>query len=353
MQMSRGRFAALAAGLAALTVLALFGFSRLTDETAATAETKPAAANAVADPAAGELLADQSAATVDRPRAAVAGPASDAWKNALAASSLRDAEVDGQLNFAADGRLRVDADLLRRFDFFLSLSGERSAAQIRQLLLDSISDEYGPVLAAEAEGWFDRYLGLRAELAGRIQQGDLLDDLIAIEQAQLRWFGEHAEALFGAENAQRALAAERLRLQRDRSLSAADRNALLASLQTELPAAEREQLAQSENAQLATAQTRQFENQNADPAQRFAEREAAFGAEAAARLARLDAERADWARRLADYSRQRDGLLSQTWSNQDAQQRALAELRSRLFNGPELARVESLELIGQLPPSGG
>ena len=112
-------------------------------------------------------------------------------------------------------------------------------------------------------------------------------------------------------------------------------------------------MALSERAEIAAAQTRQFEAQNAEPEQRFAQREAAFGTEAAARLARLDAERAEWSRRLADYSRQRDGLLSQTWSNQDAQQRALAELRSRLFNGPELARVESLESIGQLPPSGG
>ena len=162
-QMTQGRIAALAGGLLLLTVLALIGISRSTTETAFAPSAAPAAADAVSEPASAELLDDSSTAVKPTLAAltATATTAPDAWKRALAATSLRDSEVDGELNFAADGRLRVDADLLRRFDFFLSLSGERSAAQIRQRLLDSISEQYGAVVAAEAETWFDRYLGGR------------------------------------------------------------------------------------------------------------------------------------------------------------------------------------------------
>lgn len=275
-----------------------------------------------------------------------------AWKSELSQTSLRDADIDGALHFGPDGRLRPDADLLRRFDFFLALSGERSDADIRRLLLASIADQYGPVAAAEAAAWFDRYLGLRAELAAQLGEADLTRDLAAIERAQRRWFGDHAEAMFAAENDYRAIAAERMRLQRDTQLSEADRAALEAELDARLPEAVRDDLQQSANVELAHGQTRQFEQQGLSEAQRRSEREALFGADAAQRLAELDRQRATWDQRVADYVRQRDQLQTRAWRDASQQQAALANLRNSLFSGPDLRRVESLEAVGQLPPGG-
>lgn len=342
----RGRLAALAMGLAVL-----IGTAWWLQPRPVPMATPTATAQSVATPSA--ISAADPAPTTDARTTVSRSPQPADWRDELLNTSLSGSEVDGTLSFARDGSLKPDEGLLRRFDFFLALSGERSEADIRRLLLASIAAQYGPVVAAEAEAWFDRYLGLRAELARQLQSGDLSQNLAAIEAAQQRWFGDQAPALFAAENHYRALAAERMRVLRDTELSAPAREAALSALETQLPPAVRDDLGQLARAELANEQTRQFEQMRASEAQRHAEREALFGAEAAQRLADLDAQRADWGRRLADYARQRDLILAQAGTDAAQQQAALTRLRNLMFSGPELVRVESLESIGQLPVGGG
>ena len=79
-----------------------------------------------------------------------------------------------------------------------------------------------------------------------------------------------------------------------------------------------------------------------------AERAALWGADAAARLAALDRQRADWDRRVAAYGSERDHLNQGNRSDAD---RALAvtQLRERRFTDPsERQRVEALEAVGAL-----
>ncbi|MBD8527713.1 lipase secretion chaperone [Pseudomarimonas arenosa] len=341
----RGRFAALAVALAVLAacIVGRWPQNIAQPPTEENAEPVDSLATAAASPQKTQPSSALQANTV-------AGPD---WQVALAQTSLQGAAIDGVLSFEPNGRLRADSELLRRFDFFLSLSGERSEAEIRRLLLASIEHQYGAVVAAEAEAWFDRYLGLRAELAAQLRAENLSQNLAAIEAAQRRWFGDQADALFAAENSYRRLATERAALLRDSSLTEAERVTALAMLEADLPESVQQDLQQIADAQWANEQSRQFEQLQTSATQRMTEREALFGREAAQRLAALDAERARWNQRLTDYVRQREQLRARHAADLSRFQQALTGLRNQMFSGPELVRVESLELVGRLPVGGG
>ena len=99
-------------------------------------------------------------------------------------------------------RLQGGAELRRRFDWYLSLDGEFTLEAIRTLLLADVRDAHGDELAAQVGEWFERYLGLRAELAGLALSSDPRQRLRQLSDAQRRWFGAEAEAWFGEELAQ-------------------------------------------------------------------------------------------------------------------------------------------------------
>ena len=78
------------------------------------------------------------------------------------------------------------------------------------------------------------------------------------------------------------------------------------------------------------------------------EREALFGAEAAARLAQADAEIAAWDARVRAYVQARDAIRADGRLDAAARDRAIATLQARSFDAAELRRIASLEAIGQL-----
>lgn len=248
----------------------------------------------------------------------------------LARSSLRGSEVDGELRLAADGRLQMDAATVRFFEYHLALLGELGLADIRALLAEHATQRLGASSVAEVMAAFERFLGLRQALAALPAGASLTGTLQARRALEQQWFGEHAEAMFGEAREHDARTAQRL----DRS------DAQTEPLQDAIPAAERE----ARVALLAEEQSRQFEALDLPAEQRRAEREALWGAQAAARLDALDAERAAWDARLQAYARERDRLLS----SGAATASALDALRQRSFDPRERLRVEGMERSGAL-----
>lgn len=248
----------------------------------------------------------------------------------LARSSLRGSEVDGELRLAADGRLHLDVATVRFFEYHLALLGELELADIRALLAEHATQRLGASSVAAVMAAFERYLGLRQALAALPAGASLTDTLQARRALEQQWFGEDAEAMFGEARDYDARAAQRL----DSS------NAQMQPSPETIAPAERE----ARVALLAEEQSRQFEALGLPAEQRRAERTALWGAQAAARLDALDAERAAWDARLQAYARERDRLVS----SGTASAAALDALRQRSFDPRERLRVEGMERSGTL-----
>lgn len=273
------------------------------------------------------------------PAAAIAAPAlphSDApaavsqLQQALQRSSLRGSAVDGTLRLRADGQLHLDSDLVRFFEYHLALLGEFELQDLRALLAEHAAMQLGAEGVPGVLAAFDRYLGLRqalSELSSELSLQQILQARSAIER---QWFGDDAEAMFGEARAYDAQTVQRL-----------DADAPSAR-----PGAEGHSMPEREarSGLLAEEQTRQFESLGMTPARRQAERSALWGADAAARLDALDAERAAWEARLQTYALERERLVS----SGTATQAQLQALRRRSFDARERLRVEGLERAGAL-----
>lgn len=255
-------------------------------------------------------------------------------------SSLRGSAVDGELSFDAQGRLRWTPDLLRRFEYYLGLLGEFSEDALLRLAVLHTEQAHGSSTAAEFLAAFQHYLGYRRAAAALDGLQAPLDRLARLQALRRQWFGADAETLFGEDEAhdQRALA--RLATGVDEASEAA---------LTLLPPAERAALIEARSGVLAEEQSQQFERLGIDAAQREAEREALWGAEAAARLQALDASRAEWEQRLRDYAQRRQRLLTEPGLSSQQRTQALDALLSGSFSDSERRRVLSLQDVGLLP----
>jgi lipase chaperone LimK len=270
----------------------------------------------------------------------------------LQRSSLRGAVPDGAIALDDRGRVAPDHALLRRFDWYLSLSGEFRVDEIRALLLGDVVAAHGSEVGADVAYWFDRYLGLREALAAMALSADPVVRLAQLRELQRLWFGAHAESMFGAELAELEYTITRRAVLADADLTAAQREAQLAQLEALRDDAAQIAEHESSAALLLQEQARQFDHLGLDEAQRFDERAALWGEDAAARLAQLDLEQAAWESRVDEYWRERARLLQRADLPEAGRRLRLQMLRERLFDPGERRRIEALESIGQLRPGG-
>lgn len=266
-------------------------------------------------------------------------------------ASLRDSEPDGAVTLDAHGRLRPSLEVRRLFDYFLSAIGELELPAIRALLLAHVRGLHGDAVAAEVLALFDRYVDYQQALAAmHAPPGEPLRDRLArVRDLRRRLLdGATADAFFGDEERYTEYTLDRRDLLADATLDERTRQQRLDELEAGLPEAQRAQMQEANAAVLVDEQNRQFDALRLDPAQRQAEREALFGAEAAQRLAAADAEQAAWERRVAAYVQARDALHADARLDATARERAVAELRARSFDEAERRRIGSLEAIDQL-----
>jgi lipase chaperone LimK len=343
----RGVFAA-AALLAVLAVLLWWRSPANHHEAPAQAVAEPPAASASAASTQAQRTATDAAiaAAPTAPGALDTAPAPPNWP-----ASLRDSAPDGEVTLDAAGRVRASLELRRLFDYFLSAIGELDVAAIRALLLAHVRGLHGEAVAAEVIALFDRYVDYQHALqALPTPIGESLRERLArVRELRRRVLDPAmADAFFADEERYTEYSLDRRDLVADRSLDAATRDARLAELDARLPPEQRARMQEANAAVLIDEQNRQFAALDLDPAQRQAEREALFGAEAAARLAAVDAEQAAWERRVAAYVQARDAIRADPALAPAARERAIAALRARSFDAAEQRRIGSLEAIGQL-----
>jgi lipase chaperone LimK len=267
------------------------------------------------------------------------------------ASSQRGSDADGEIGFDPWGRIRVDAGLRRLFDYALTLQGEFSVAEIRVLLEHWVEARHGGSTAAQALVAFDRYVALKHAESSLALITDPGERLTALQVLRRQHFGAEAEALFGDEEAYARYTLERLALLQSEALSAAQRTEQLAALDASRDPGQRAAEALAQAPVVIAEHESQLAALGADAAQRHQERSALWGEEAAIRLAALDAQEADWTRRLAAFVAARDQILADPLRDAAARDQALTALLGAQFTEAERRRVQSLLRMGG--PSGG
>lgn len=268
-------------------------------------------------------------------------------------ASLRGTDVAGALPVDTDGHLRIVPAVLELFDYFLAASGEEPPEIVRARILAEIDARLGPPADAEARALLERYLDYREavrELAEAVGDGLPLDRRFQLlRELRREHFGADAEALFGAEEDRLRVEVERQRVASDPDLTDAERRERLAALDAELPQEVRDTRAAVLLATHLREEERRLREEGAGPGEIEALRERMVGPEAAARLAALDARRAEFDARLAAYRSERADLLAQPFDDPDEQRAQLDALRAARFQGPERLRVEALDRMAEAP----
>jgi lipase chaperone LimK len=236
--------------LVAVALLALGAWAWLAVEAGRDmpAAASAAAAAASATRAAHTITAASAPATAPVPTPALHAPA----------RSLAGTDVDGGWSRDGRGHFVADAEAIRRFDYFLSASGEEDAAAIAGHVRASAERQLSPVDAAAVLALYDRYLDYRAALhdsfAGAAPSRDAMAALALIEHTQRELFGADAAArLFGADDALAEVAIERRDLWARSDLADDERAARLALLEERLPAPMRAARAAQKTVQAAVA----------------------------------------------------------------------------------------------------
>ena len=258
---------------------------------------------------------------------------------AEANNSLRDTAVDGEVSLNPDGSVRLNLELRRRFDYYLSRAGEMPGAQLIIWIEAQFDASYSPAVASQLKSLLAQYRSYLRELNAQTPRLEALTPrlrLQALAELRTRALGQAlADAFFSSEQAWDTFTQDRLELARDSSISPELRAQREQELLQRLPIA----LAQSYAEQKALDSKLNVDLPVAE-SERFAARERLFGTEAAGRFAALDQSQAAFKTRVRSYL------------NARAQQRAVtdaarAQLRAQFFDANEAARVAALEAIGQ------
>lgn len=270
----------------------------------------------------------------------------------LETSSLRGTEVDGGVLLDANGQVVLDIGMRRLFDYYLSLVGERDIIQIRRLLEDYLLAKHNQITTEKVLQYFDLYTDYLNALSS-LNVAALLDPTERFEKVTAlrnQMLGARMSlAFFGEEEALAALTLKRMAIANDKSLSVDEKSRLLAELDNSANYTAR---TEADTPALISEQNRQLDALKLTNAQRVAEREALWGKAAAARLALLDQQRAQWEARLAHYLQARSHIDANRRLSDSARDRAIASLRAQQFNAAEQRRIASLEAIGELKPGG-
>jgi lipase chaperone LimK len=260
--------------------------------------------------------------------------------------SMAGTQPDGRLG-EIGGALRIDAELRHLFDYYLSALGEAELPAIRAGIERDLSQRLKPAAAAQARRLLGQYLAYKRALAeadsgegAGAPAGNVAaaarGRLLAMQTLRKRFFTPaESSALFGDTDARDQDAIARLELAADKTLTPEQRRARMADIERRLPAALQEERAAAERVLKLEERVDAARAGGASADDIFRLRAGALDAQAAARLAQLDQEQADWLRRIAAYR--------SASANLAGNQAAIQQLRDSLFTPGEQKRLGAYE----------
>ena len=215
----------------------------------------------------------------------------------------------------------------------------RDLAVLKTRLLALVPRYFPAQYAVQATALMERYVDYRVALGGLKPLTDPSDPralraaLDARQQTRTQHFTrEEYEALFAQEAQLDRYTLARIEIERNSTLTAAQKQAALKDAERDLSDAQRaERDAATAHVNVAS-QTAGFDAQGTTANERYAQRRAQYGDAAAAQLGQLDREESDWQARLSDYA------AAQARKTSPEQ---LQLLRQQLFSPQEQLRVEA------------
>jgi len=283
-------------------------------------------------------------------------PAGPAKLAETAPSPSRDAPVSADGTFALDGQqqLRVDSALRARFDYLLNLATPPDLAALKRQLEQQLVQAGLPVAARQQTlALFGRYVEYRRALAtlttpggnGQLDTRQVRASLDARAAMRLRFFdAADARGLFGAEQDGDEAMLARLEIQQRPGLSDAERQRLLAELDSRLPPGERAARQAPVQHLLMAQQAAALRAQGASEDDVYRQRASEFGQAAAERLAELDRSEQGWQQRLSSYRQAAAALDADSSLSADARTQALAALQQRFTPQEQRRLVGALAL---------
>ena len=266
--------------------------------------------------------------------------------------SFAGTQVDGRLRADAAGKLIINADIRRVFDYFLASIGEEpldtSVARLRRY----IEAQLPAPAAVQAIQLLSQYLDYKRQLLLLEQQHMLQADidvmrnrLRAVRQLRAGIFGEPVhQAFFALDEAADRFTLERLAIRHDPHLDASGKGAALDSLRNSLPAELQEAVAVQMQMQLRE-QTRALAARGGNPADLRQLRQQLVGNAAAARLEKLDDKRQAWHDRITAYRQEKLRIERSQGLGQADKRAAIIRLAAERFNESERLRLQAAEQL--------
>lgn len=264
--------------------------------------------------------------------------------------SLAGTHADGGLTVDAHGGFRASPETRWLFDYSLTATGEEPTPRIRARIVARLERRLPPAAAAEAVALLDRYLAYRERArdlaAGGTATASPEERLEAVVRLRREVLGvADADALFAAEETRDRAALARRRALADPALSPEQRGRALADAAAALPESVRQADAAATLPLRLGAEEAALRSAGASDADVQRLRQDAVGPEAAARLAALDRERAEWQARLDGYRAARAAIDADPSRSAAERERQRSALLAARFTPTERLRVEALDTV--------
>ncbi len=265
--------------------------------------------------------------------------------------SMEGTKPDGALKVSASDGLVVDAELAHLFDYYLSALGEKSLDAIKIETERELDRKLSPKAAAAAKRLFQNYLDYKRELVdveknakpGASQAANMRARFDAMQKVRSKYFNASENSgLFALNDARDLDSIARFEVTENAKLDASQKQEQLAKLDANLPPQLREEREAPLKVAKVEEQVTQLRAKGGSDQDVYQLRAKAFSPEAAARLADVDREEAQWQARIANYLAQRQQVVQNT-PNLQQQQQAIANLRAQQFSAEEQLRLPAYE----------
>ncbi|MFZ6750580.1 lipase secretion chaperone [Undibacterium sp. Ren11W] len=266
--------------------------------------------------------------------------------------SMQGTQADGAANQTGD-TLKIDIELRRMFDYFLAAIGEKSLPDIRLEIEIELDKTLSRPAAAQGKEVLARYLSYKQDLVELEKAPGLTGSgakamklrLQGMQNMRSRYFSQNENtAMFGADDIYDTDAVARFEISEDKTLSEAQKTSKYHALDAAMPNALREEKEAPYKILRLAENVSKLRQQGASEDEIYRMRAANTSPEAAARLAALDVDEAQWKNRIAVYLQERKQLPEIEQKNPaPSASSELQILRDKNFSRAEQMRLAAYE----------
>lgn len=278
--------------------------------------------------------------------------------------SLKGTQVDGEIIIDENKQLVVTEGLRRLFDYFLSALGEEDEAVIFARVESYIRHHTPEPAASQAVAIFDQYitylkaipemeqrygnLQLQAAKSGELDLNVVAQQKQDVAKLRQQYFTkETITAFFSAEDEYDDYSMEMVRIDQNQQLTDVQKEATRQNYISRMPDNTiKAGIIQQANLNELMNRTTQMQAKGATAQELYNMRRDLVGAPAAARLAQVDAEDANFAQRFDQYQAQKQRLLNQNTDKVQIQNQ-INQVEQQLFNEAERKRLSGYAALQQ------